>query len=530
MDKKRQIIVKGILVIIFLVIFLGTLVKFKIISFDNTNLPVAMSLNKTEFGIKLNESYELNAKVYPLNSFKGKIEWVSSNPEVVEILSDGKIYGKRAGDAIVSAKIPYNNMKVDCLVHVSMDDIPVESIILTTDEINLIVNDSYDITYQVYPLNSTTDNIYFISSNNDIATVDNLGHIKAVKEGTAYIKAFTLVGDSKTIKVNVLPKISNDKISISSDKVFLNVGSKTKIKANKDNVYWESLNPNIARVHDGLIEALNVGNTKVLVKSSDANLEVIDVTILDEKVELEELYIKERSVELYVGDSYELNVKVTPINATNLDLEYISDDLTIASIDNGVIEAHSVGTTGIIVKNKNSYTQDIVTVRVIENPEKVELTDFKFEDEEVTMYIGDSLSLNYIQEPVNANPVLNWTSSNSEVVMVLDGLVRALKAGEATIYVNAGDISRKINIKVLDVPLLLITANETNVTLLPNETYYLRLGFIPNNASDLNFTYESLDTDVATVEDGVIRAIASGNTTIKVKSNNIELDINVEVR
>ena len=530
MDKKRQFFIKVFLVIIFLIIFIGTLAKFKIISFDNTNLPVAIMLNKTEVGIKLNDSYELKANIYPLNSFKGKIEWESSKPEVVEVVEDGKIYGRRAGDSVITAKIPYNNMKVECLVHVSMDDIPVESIILSTSEISLLVGDSYDINYQAYPLNSNTDGVYFVSSDNNTASVDNLGHIIANKTGIAYVKAYTLMGDSKTIKVNVLSKMSQDKISISSDKVFLNVGSKTKIKANKDNVYWESLNPNIASVHDGLIEALNVGSTKVLVKLSNENLEVIDVTVRDEKIELEDIYVKERTVELYVGDSYELNVKVTPINATNQDLEYLSEDLSIASIDNGVIEAHGVGTTGITIKNKNSYIQDVITVRVIDNPNKIELTDFNFNDEEITMYVGDSSLLEYKMEPVNATPVLNWTSSNSEVVMVDDGLVKALREGEATIYVNEGEISRRINIKVLDVPLLSITANETNVSLSKNETYNLKLGFIPNNASNIDVIYTTDNPDIAIIENGVIRAINVGNTIIRVKSNNIELNINVEVR
>ena len=530
MDKKRQIIIKGLLISIFLIVFIGTLTKFNIISFDDNNLPVAINLNKLEIGIKKSESYELKATIYPLNSFKGVIEWESSNPSIVEVDSEGKVYGKEVGDAYVIARIPYNNMQVKALIHVLSEDIITESIILSTNEITLLEGNSYDIRYQAYPLNSNINNVYFTSSNLDIIEVDNTGHIKAKKEGIAYVNVYTLNGDSKTIKVNVLNKLDNKKITISTDKVYLNVGSKIKIKTSNNNVYWESLNPNIVKVDNGLIEALNTGNTKVLVKLSDENLKVIDVNVLTDRINLEKLEIKEKELELYIGDTFEITTKLTPINATNINLEYISDNISIASINNGIIKANGVGETKITVKNANSEILDTLVVNVIENPNRVELEELLFDEDEIIMNIGDSMELYYRMEPINAKPLLNFTSSDNEIVSVDNGVVRALKEGEATVYVNEGDISRKISIKVLDVPLLLITANATDVSISQNETYYLRLGFVPNNATNIKIEYISENPSIVTVSDGIIKGINVGSTTVKVKSNNIELDINVEVR
>jgi hypothetical protein len=42
--------------------------------------------------------------------------------------------------------------------------------------------------------------------------------------------------------------------------------------------------------------------------------------------------------------------------------------------------------------------------------------------------------------------------------------------------------------------------------------------------------YKTDNPDIAIVENGVIRAIEKGNTIVRVKSNNIELIVNVEVR
>ena len=203
MDKKRQVIIKGLLIIIFITLFIGILTRFNIISFENNDLPETIVLNRVEFGLKEHESYDLEATIYPVNSFKGKIEWESSDPNIVEVSDNGNVYGRSEGVATITATIPYNKLNVSCIIHVIKEDIPIESFSLTTNEINLLVDSEYDINYQVYPLNTNSTSIYFVSSDNNTITVDNNGHIKANKEGIAYVKAYTFNGDSKVLKVNV---------------------------------------------------------------------------------------------------------------------------------------------------------------------------------------------------------------------------------------------------------------------------------------------------------------------------------------
>ena len=52
MDKKRQVIIKGLLIIIFITLFIGILTRFNIISFENNDLPETIVLNRVEFGLK----------------------------------------------------------------------------------------------------------------------------------------------------------------------------------------------------------------------------------------------------------------------------------------------------------------------------------------------------------------------------------------------------------------------------------------------------------------------------------------------
>ena len=122
MDKKRQIIIKLLLITIFVLVFIGTLVEFDIISFENNNLPETISLNKMEIGIKKSDSYNLTSIIYPLNSFNGKVEWESSDTSIATVSSDGLVSGLKEGTTIITASIPYNKISTSCTIHVIEED------------------------------------------------------------------------------------------------------------------------------------------------------------------------------------------------------------------------------------------------------------------------------------------------------------------------------------------------------------------------------------------------------------------------
>ena len=530
MDGKRQVIIKLLLIAIFSLLFIGTLERFNIISFANHNLPEAIGLNKIEVGVKENDTISLVATIYPINSFEGKIEWSSSDKSIAEVNDDGNVYGRSIGTATITASIPYNKMSVSCIVHVLSTDLPIESFKLTTNEITLELEESYDINYQVYPVESNNKNIYYASSDENVVTVDNLGHVNTVSIGTAYIRAYSLNGTTELLKVNVVKKLNNKKLEVSNNNINLNVGAKIKINANNDNVYWESLNPSIVRVDKGVIEALNVGDAKVLAKVSPDNVEVIDVQVTNHKINVNKIQIKEKNVELYLDDTYDINVGILPLNATNKNLVYTSLDPTVVTIDEGTIKGVGLGEAEIEIRDKNSNASDRMKVTVYDNPNNVYLDDLEFYDDEITVFVGSSMPLNYKVDPVNANQNLVWTSSNQEVVLVDNGTIRAVAEGEATIYVTKGDVSKKIDVIVVPIPLLSINTNDKYITLSPGETHIINIGFVPNNATDINLEFTSLNPNIATVENGIIKGVDIGNTIIEIRSNNIDLDINVEVR
>ncbi|WDU84351.1 Ig-like domain-containing protein [Caloramator sp. Dgby_cultured_2] len=52
-----------------------------------------ISLNVRKLNLKVGETYELSAKVYPNNATNKDLIWINSNPEIVEVYN-GKVFAK----------------------------------------------------------------------------------------------------------------------------------------------------------------------------------------------------------------------------------------------------------------------------------------------------------------------------------------------------------------------------------------------------------------------------------------------------
>ena len=93
-------------------------------------------------------------------------------------------------------------------------------------------------------------------------------------------------------------------------------------------------------------------------------------------------------------------------------------------------------------------------------------------------------------------------------------------AGTATITATAADGSEKYDTCTVTVtqPVTGVTLDQTSLTLTEGETGTLTATVQPENATNKNVTWESSDTSVATVANGVVTAVGAGTATITVKT------------
>lgn len=114
-----------------------------------------------------------------------------------------------------------------------------------------------------------------------------------------------------------------------------------------------------------------------------------------------------------------------------------------------------------------------------------------------------------------------WSSSNSSVATVQNGLVKAVAPGNATITAKAGEVSGSatVAVKAKIIPVTGVSLDKTSLTLTEGDTQTLKATVSPDNASDKSVTWTSSAPTVATVDDtGKVTAVKAGEATITVKT------------
>jgi hypothetical protein len=146
----------------------------------------------------------------------------------------------------------------------------------------------------------------------------------------------------------------------------------------------------------------------------------------------------------------------------------------------------------------------------------------------LNMYIGDEVQLT--ASPVDENFV--WSSDNEKVASVTQtGLVTAISEGLSSITVKSSNDEVRIDVRVRTfIPLTDINLSKTSAKLYAGDKAQIWAYSIPEDASDVKFTWRSENPDVATVDkDGIVTAVSRGVTNIIVSYGSIEKNVTVSV-
>ena len=135
---------------------------------------------------------------------------------------------------------------------------------------------------------------------------------------------------------------------------------------------------------------------------------------------------------------------------------------------------------------------------------------------------GQTRQLTATLLPTNAtNKVLTWSSSNTAVVTVSNGVITGIAKGSASIRATSTDGSNQsATIAVIVSPILVTNIQVTPIkrTLTVNEILPMTATVLPSNATNPSLSWVSTNTRVATVTNGLVKAIAKGSAFIQIKS------------
>ncbi len=317
------------------------------------------------------------------------------------------------------------------------------------------------------------------------------------------------------------------------------------INNNGDAVIFTSSDPSVATVDDstGYIEAKKVGVTTITVQlRKDSNIKdecIVTVVEPVSSISVESVSLNKKSLSLKVGDSETLHYTLSPNNASIQKVTWSTSNKTVATVSKyGEIKAVGVGNAIIRVVTDNGK-EAICKVTVTkksssEQPEEeiIEVTSISFESNNIKLKIGSKYNLRSRMtiKPSNAtNKKITWTSSNTSIATVNDGLVTALKAGTVTVTAKSSNgktatctfvISNNSSTQEVEVTSISFESNNINMNVGKSYNLKSRMTIKPDNATNKTVTWTSSNTSVATVKDGVVTALKAGTATVTAKSNN----------
>ena len=156
-----------------------------------------------------------------------------------------------------------------------------------------------------------------------------------------------------------------------------------------------------------------------------------------------------------------------------------------------------------------------------ENPKIEEAIALRLNKELMSgLSIGQTQRLEVILTPADADVSLVWASDNESVAVVDDsGNVTGVAAGEAVVSVSAEDAVAECKVVVLAAKPDAIRLDEDDLNMEIGQTRKLEVTFTPEGANAADVVWNSSNKSVATVENGLVTALAAGRTSITVKCN-----------
>jgi uncharacterized protein YjdB len=272
-----------------------------------------------------------------------------------------------------------------------------------------------------------------------------------------------------------------------------------------DLLQWSSSNTKVVAVEQGVITAVGGGNATVTVTTSSGKTATCTVTVT---VPATGVALDKTAVTLHKGGTLQLSAVLTPADSTD-NLTWQSDNEAVVTVDRGVLTGVGVGTANVTVATSSGFTASC-KVTVIIPAESVTL-----DRQQLQLYRGENTRLTATMLPADTTDTLTWSSSNTKVVTVENGVINAVGAGEAVVTVTTSQGKTASCTVTVNVPAAGVTLNQTDVTLKVGETATLTATLTPADSTD-TLTWSSGNEKIFTVKDGVITAVAPGTATLTV--------------
>lgn len=386
------------------------------------------------------EGETLQLIAYKNNQRIDNVKWIVSDGNV-SVSNKGLIAAGSLGLATITA-IDEEGNKANCNIYVIKG---CEDLTLKKD----VYNYNYTYKYGYYHYQSLefiglehTDYITKITSDDEsILQPRTRDTFYTMKMGTANIKVELASGLVKTFPITITNYATE--IYISNAPKNITRGEQYQLNAKifpdptSSKIIWESSNEAVASVDStGLVTAKENGSVTITAKTDNGLSAACTIAVITPATSLT---FEKKVVELYVGESEQLNLTVLPMDTTDKVTYTAYGYSDAATVNNaGKVTAMKIGNTTITATASNGATATC-TIKVIDYPTIV--TGVTLDQTKYDMKTGEVFKLNATVVPSNAtDKSITWASTDSSVASVSEaGTVSAVGAGKAVITATSGN-------------------------------------------------------------------------------------------
>ncbi|OQA94541.1 MAG: Kappa-carrageenase precursor [Bacteroidetes bacterium ADurb.Bin217] len=165
--------------------------------------------------------FKLFAEVLPITAMNKNVIWHVMDTSIVGMKSPGEFVAKQIGSTEIQVMTELGHLVDYCMV--TVQPIEAEDVVISKQELTMQLGTQIQLQAYVKPLQTTHKFVYWMSSNNSVASVTTDGSIIAVGEGQTYITAAVMqapgVVDSCLVtvineQITIVKELSNATITI----------------------------------------------------------------------------------------------------------------------------------------------------------------------------------------------------------------------------------------------------------------------------------------------------------------------------
>mgnify|MGYP000471102912 CR=1 FL=1 len=213
---------------------------------------------------------------------------------------------------------------------------------------------------------------------------------------------------------------------------------KLKISGTKKKIKWHSSNKKVASVSStGIVKAKKAGNVKITAKVEKKSYSC-KIKIKSKVIPITSVTLDKNALSIDMGDTATLQSNVLPLNTTeDKTVEWMSEDTSIATVENGIVKGISAGTTKIIARAGKQSAECKIKIK----SKVIPITSVTLDKNALSIDMGDTATLQSNVLPLNTteDKTVEWMSEDTSIATVENGIVKGISAGTTKIIASAGN-------------------------------------------------------------------------------------------